>query len=170
MSGPNGDLAALRRRLLGRGVACTRLDPTLDYGRDVAFAPGPNGLDLAMVDDLANLSQCLEVALTTLAGSDVFNTGFGFDGLNAFVSETNPILLRERVRISIIGLLKRDARVRRIVDLKLADHRLELQAAPKNIDPGDALEMWRTLRADVAFETVVGDTAVLNLGKVPADA
>jgi hypothetical protein len=170
MSDPTTDLTALRRRLLGRGVACTRIDPTLDYGRDVAFAEGENGLDLAMVDDLDNLAQCLEIALTTLAGSDFFNTNFGFDGLNAFVSETNQILLRERIRVSLIGLLQQDTRVRRIIDLKLADGRLEHQTAPKNIDPADALEIWRTVRANVAFETVAGDSAVLNLGKVPADA
>ena len=41
------------------------------------------------------------MAFTTALGADVFNTEFGFDGLRAFVEETNRNLLRERVRVSV---------------------------------------------------------------------
>ena len=51
----------------------------------------------------------------------MFDTGFGFDGLNALVEETNPVIARERVRVAVIQVLRRDPRVRRIVDLQLDD-------------------------------------------------
>jgi phage baseplate assembly protein W len=158
---------AVRRRLLGRGLACRRLDPTLDVGRDLELAAGPNGLDLATVEGMDNLLQCLEVALTTALGSDVFATDFGFDGVNALVEEANPLLVRERVRVSIVQLLGRDPRIRRIVDLKLVDRRLELSAPPDGEDdPATRLDRWRSVRVDVAFETVAGDEALINLGRV----
>ena len=169
MSQQNGDLAALRRRVFGRGVQCDRIDPTLDLTRDVVLRRGPDGLDLAQVSDVDNLRQCLEVALTTLLGSDVFNTAFGFDGMNALAEETNAILMRERVRISLIQVLQREPRVRRIVDLKLLDGRLTRHGSESS-DESDPVERWRTIRADVAFETVAGDTVVMNLGKVLANA
>lgn len=157
----------LRRRLLGRGLACRRLDPALDAGRDLELAAGPNGLDLAAVEGMDNLLQCLEVALTTALGSDVFATDFGFDGVNALVEETNPLLVRERVRVSIVQLLRKDTRIRRIVDLKLLDRRLELAATPDGDDDlATRLDRWRTVRVSVAFETVVGEEALIDLGRV----
>jgi phage baseplate assembly protein W len=142
----------LRRRLLGHGLACTPVS-SVDPGRDLELVAGQHGLDLARVSGVDNLGQALQIALTTLLGSDVFNTEFGFDGLNALVRETDPILLRERVRIAVIQVLRRDPRIRRIVDVKLGDGRLE---APV---PGD-----RALDVRVLFETVTGDQASADLG------
>jgi hypothetical protein len=59
------------------------------------------------------------------------------------------------VRIAIVTLLKKDPRVRRIVDVTLEDGRLA--------NPGSAA---RELDVRVAFETVSADTATLTLGKV----
>jgi len=157
----------VQRRLLGRGLACRPIDPALDVGRDLELAAGPNGRDLATVEGVDNLVQCLEIGLTTALGSDPFDTGFGFDGINALAEETVPLLVRERVRVSIVQLLRRDTRIRRIVDLKLLDGRLEL---PAPADGGDdlaaRLERWRSVRVDVAFETVAGDQTLINLGGV----
>jgi hypothetical protein len=102
-----------------------------------------------------NLTQDLSIALTTLLGSDVFNTRLGFDGLNALVDETDPVLARERVRIGVIQVLRNDARVRRIVDVKLAGGQLELPSAGS-----------RQLDITVTFETVAAEQATLALGKV----
>jgi hypothetical protein len=156
-----------RRKLLGTGLACRPVDAGLDIGRDLALTRGPGGLDLAMVDAMDNLTQCLEVALTTLLGSDVFNTEFGFDGINALVEETDRVLVRERIRVSIIRLLGRDARVRRIVDLKLLDRRLNApEAGGADTDPATRLDHWRTVDVQVSFETVAGDRALIDLGRV----
>jgi hypothetical protein len=159
-----------RRKLLGRGLACRPVEPGLDIGRDLTLAAGPGGLDLAMVDGIDNLTQCLEVALTTVLGSDVFNTDFGFDGINALVEETDRVLVRERVRVSIIRLLGRDARVRRIVDLKLLDRRLDAPEAVVDDDPATRLDRWRTVEVQVGFETVAGDRALIDLGRVVPNA
>lgn len=145
----------LRQRLLGWGLACPLIDPGLDLGRDIGLVVGPGGRDFARVSALDNLFQDLSVALTTLLGSDIFNTDFGFDGLNALVEESNPIMVRERVRVAIIQLLRKDPRIRRIVDVKLADGQLE---APT---PGS-----RELNVRVEFETVSGEQLSLNFGKV----
>src|SRR5579871_3817634 len=115
----------LRRRLLGWGLLCEEVMPGMDIGRDLRLVAGPNGADFARLDSLDNLGQDLEVALTTGLGTDIFNTQFGFDGLNALVEETIPIMVRERVRIAVIQVLRKDPRVRNIVDVKIEDGRLD---------------------------------------------
>jgi hypothetical protein len=144
----------LRRRLLGWGLACEPAEGPLDIGRDLVFVVREGGRDLALVEGMDNLSQVLTTALTTPLGGDVFNVDFGFDGLNALAEETVPVLVQERVRIAIVTLLKKDPRVRRIVDITLEDGRLA--------NPGSA----RDLNVRVAFETASADTATLTLGRV----
>lgn len=152
------DREQVRRRLLGWSVACPETLPGVDLGRDLALATDVGGkVDLARVEGIVNLAQSLTLALTTLLGSDVFNTDFGFDGLNALVEETNPTLVRERVRVSIIQLLRKDARVRRIVDVNLAGGGFE------PVSPGS-----RDLDVHVVFDTVSLDQPTLKLGKVVA--
>ncbi len=147
----------LRRRALGWGLRCDEIAPGVDLGRDLGLARGPSGLDFARVEGMANLSQDLSIALTTLLGSDLFNVEFGFDGLNALVEETNPFLVRERMRIAVIQLLRKDPRVRRILHVKL--------------DEGDTeMPQLRRLQIRVAFETISGDQATVDLGKVVPNA
>src|SRR6266542_4789440 len=161
----------LRDRVLGWAPACDPLaqpggagDGPLrvltgqsDLGRDLRLVAGPNGRDLARVGGLDNLAQSLAIALTTLLGSDLFNTEFGFDGLNALVEETSPILTRERVRVAVIQVLRRDPRVRQIVDVKLEDGRLDPGGAPASAADPDAAarqRLSRELGVRVAFETI----------------
>lgn len=146
------DLMIQRRRLLGWGLTCAPVEGASDLSRDLVFGPGG---DLARVEGIANLGQALAIALTTPLTGDVFNVDFGFDGLNALVEETSPIMVQERVRISVITLLQKDPRVRRIVDVQLQDGRLERPA--------------RQLDVRVVFETVTGDTQTIDLGRVLAN-
>lgn len=143
----------LRNRILGWSPACELTQPGVDLGRDLRLEAGPNGLDLARVSGVGNLTQSLSIALTTLLGSDVFNTAFGFDGLNALVEESNPVLVRERVRISVIQTLRRDPRVRQIVDVKVEDDRLAGTGS-------------RELDVRVVFEVHSGDQLTINLGRL----
>jgi phage baseplate assembly protein W len=145
------DRALQRRKLLGWGL---ELAPSLgpdDIGRDLVLAGG----ELAVVDGIDNLGQALAVALTTPLTGDVFNVDFGFDGINALAEETIPILIQERIRVAVVAVLKKDPRIRRIVDVQLLDGRLA--------KPGSAR---RELDVKVVFETVTGDTATVDLGKV----
>jgi phage baseplate assembly protein W len=155
----------LRRRLLGWGLSCEKIQKDLDIGRDLRMEMGQNGLDFAQVDathfnkdNEDNLGQSLSIALTTALGSDIFNTQFGFDGINALAEETNPVMIRERIRIAIIKLLQKDSRVRRIVDIKLEDGRLDIPT------PGS-----RELDVRVVFEVISGEQASINIGKVIAN-
>ena len=165
MADPNRNLDLLRERLLGWGVALKPVFPGMDLGRDIVFASYASGRDLAVVRSMANLSQDLEVSLTTLLGDDPFNVSFGFDGLNALARETNPILQRERVRMSVIGTLQQDPRVERILDVKLAGGWL----GDETVDDAERIRLKRsrTLHVEVAFQTVSGDRAVIQLGEVP---
>ncbi len=149
--------AILRRRLLGFGLLCAPTQGALDLGRDLVLAPSGDGMtrDFALTEGMENLGQALTVALTTPLTGDVFNVDFGFDGLNAIAEETVPIMVQERIRIAVITLLQKDPRVRRIVDVQLQDGRLT--------SPGSNI---RELEVKVVFETVTGDTATLDLGKV----
>ena len=115
---------SLRRRALGWGLRSTEILPGADLGRDLELVDGPGGRDLSLVADVENLAQCLQLALTTRLGDDVFNSGFGFDGVRVLAEPTAPGLAREQVRVAVLDTVRRDPRVRRIVDLQVLDHRL----------------------------------------------
>ncbi|HET8922547.1 MAG TPA: hypothetical protein VFN26_06075 [Candidatus Acidoferrum sp.] len=159
MPNPDRDKQLLQQRLLGWSLACEPTLPGVDLGRDLRLELGPTGRDFARVSAMDNLGQNLTIALTTRLGDDIFNSQFGFDGLNAIAEGTETILVRERIRISIIQVLRRDPRIRRILDVKLDDGRLE--SAPAGS---------RELDVSVAFETVTGDQNTISLGKVGLNA
>jgi phage baseplate assembly protein W len=141
----------LRQRALGWSPACPLIDED-DLGRDLTLAAGPNGRDLVRVTGVDNLGQALSIALTTRLGDDVFNTQFGFDGINAIAEETDSVLMRERIRVAVIQVLRKEPRIRRIVDVKLGDERLERPASSS-----------RELNVRVLCETVAGDQTSIDL-------
>ena len=147
----------VRRAVLGWGLACPEILPGVDLGRDLQLITQPDGTkDFALVEGVENLGQSLTVALTTLLGSDVFNVAFGWDGLNALAEETSPSIMRERTRVSVAQLLRRDPRVRRITDVSLSGEG-GIQAPTGGS---------RELEVKVAFETAAMEQAALSLGKV----
>jgi hypothetical protein len=93
---------------------------------------------------------------------------FGFDGLNALADETDPILVRERVRIGVVKVLRNDPRILRIVDVKLLDNRLEAENPSGNGDEPIQIDP-RTLWIRVGFETVAGDQLTVDLGRLGAN-
>jgi hypothetical protein len=157
-------LQLIRTRLLGWGVAAVPMFPGEHLGHDVEFSEG----DLAVVSGMDNLSQDLTLALTTALGADPFNVGYGFDGVRALAEEQNALLARERIRISVIKLLNGDPRIRKILDVKLLDGRLDpLASGQDTVDPDTTR---RVLNVRVAFETVTGDQSALDLGEVKLNA
>ncbi|MCC5858923.1 MAG: hypothetical protein JJT90_12255 [Ectothiorhodospiraceae bacterium] len=155
---PEHERRLAQDRLLGWSLSCPQQQPGLSLGRDLVLARGPNGLDLARATGMEALVQSLAVALTTRLGDDIFNTGFGFDGLNALAQEPDAILARERIRIAVIQVLRKEPRVRRIVDVKLDGGQLDLATAAGD-DP-------RELNITVAFEAISGEQLNLNLGAI----
>src|SRR4051812_14275633 len=106
---PRDERDLLRTRLLGRAPRCALVG---DLTRDLVLARDAGGkVDLEFVEGMDALGQSLSVAVTTPLGGDVFNTDFGFDGLNALSDATTPLLVRERVRVGIVSLLRKDPRV-----------------------------------------------------------
>jgi phage baseplate assembly protein W len=149
------DPAAVRqRRLLGVGVRAD-LVSAQDLARDVVLARSATGVDLALVTGIDALDQDLQVALTTLRGSDPLNTRFGFLGLSALVEQSSPVLAREGLRSAVVDVVAGDARVRRIVDLTVAP-------------AGGAGS--RVVDITVAFEAVSGDQVSLALGGMASGA
>jgi hypothetical protein len=151
----------IQARTLGRGLACVEIQPGEDVGRDLTLTTGP-WVDLVMVDGIENVDQCLAIALTTALGSDVFNTGFGFGGLNGLVEETNPTLVRERVRVAVINVLSNDSRVLSITDLNVDP---SPTASATDLTLTDRIDAWRSLKVAVAFQAVTGHRAVITVGK-----
>jgi phage baseplate assembly protein W len=141
---------------LGWSVALPETAPGVDLGRDVTWTVGPGGRDLALTSGGDNLAQALAVALTTRLGDDVFNTGFGFNGIDALAQETNPVLTRERIRVAVIQTVLADPRVRRIVDVRL-------DAPTADGAPLQALRAGRELRIQVIFETVTFQQATIQV-------
>lgn len=172
---PQRELTILRRRLLGFSLLCAPTQGPLDLGRDLVLAPSGDRRtrDFALIEGMDNLGQALTVALTTPLTGDIFNVDFGFDGLNAIAEETVPIMAQERIRIAVITLLQKDPRVRRIVDVKLQDGRLNNPNArrtrprsPSRTDNPLCSPAIRELDVKVVFETVSRDLRTLDLGKV----
>lgn len=150
------ETATLERHAYGWGIATTAILPGADLGRDFVLKAGANGLDFEQTVGLDNLVQALTLALTTRLGDDLFNITYGFDGINALADETDPVLMRERIRIAVIRVLQRDSRVRRILDVNVDNDRLAV--------PTTAAA--RELHVRVDFETVVGSQVSVDLGKV----
>ncbi len=146
--------ADLYRQIFGRDIATTPIYPGQDIGRDIVLAVA-GAADLATVEGVDNLSQSLTLALTTRLGDDVFDTTYGFDGINALADETDPVLQRERIRVAVISVLQRDVRVRQINDVTLA---------------GDVFAQSRTLDVSVSFQTAAATQVVVNLAAVVPNA
>jgi phage baseplate assembly protein W len=146
-----------RREALGWGLAAPLLVPGADLGRDVLLASGPNGRDLGVVEGIDNLIQGLQVALTTGLGTDPFNTEFGFDGIRVLAEEADPVLARERVRIAVVNVLRRDSRVAQIVDLQLIDGRPPADGGPGTVDA------WRTATVRCVVQAASTDTVSLTV-------
>src|SRR4051812_11229243 len=141
------ELSIRQRRLLGWGWQVTPLTPNEDLGVDLVLEPTADGVRLGEVEGVRNVLQDVVIALTTRLGADVFNTQFGFDGLNAISDETDPVMQRERIRLSVISVLNREPRVSRInrVDLAYGDR-------------------WtRELKIEVGFTLIDGQTATTTV-------
>lgn len=164
-NGQNTSAEQLRHNLLGRGLELRQVMPGYDLGVDLVLTKGPAGVDFAQVQDFSNLEQGLTLAITTALGSDVFNSEFGFDGLNAIAEETDPIMQRERIRISIIRLLQKDVRIRRIVDVKLDGGQLD-RAARAGQTQQERMTARGMLDITVTFETHTGEQTQVKFNPV----
>lgn len=147
------DESVRRRRLLGVGLRAGLVDGH-DLARDVSLRRTSGGADLDLVEGLDSFAQDLTVALTTLRGSDPFNSRFGFLGLSPLAEQTSPAIARETLRSAVAQVVAADPRVRRIVDLTVT--------TPA---PGA-----RSLDVRVSFETISGDAATVAVSGLASGA
>jgi hypothetical protein len=139
----------LEARYFGKALRLVDVAPD-SLGVDVVFADGENGSVLATDAGTPNLAQDLKVALLTPTGSDMFNVAFGFDGLRVLTEATPPLMTQEMLRLSVLKTIALDARIRRVLDVRLAE-----------TFPGS-----RRWKADIEVQTVIGDVLRLVLGEV----
>ena len=146
---------AAARRILGKGLALQATDPGQDIGLDVAFGPAADGgRDLATVSGVDALVQDLRVALCTGLGADALNANFGSDAFRAMADESDPVLMRERIRIAVIRVLKADPRIRRVADVRLDGEARQTAAAA-----GRTTE----LNVTAVFETALRDISTISI-------
>jgi phage baseplate assembly protein W len=165
----------LRKRLLKSSIKTKLIFEGKDIQRDIVLKQGETGLDFDMVTGFDNLTQSLSIALTTRLGADIFNIQFGFDGLNALVEETNPILQKERIRIAVIRVLEKDSRVKRILDVRLSGDKPmilptpiidSLQFETQDERESEYLRLSRQLAVYVWFETIAGDQTSISVSRI----
>ncbi len=163
----------LKERLLGWSAMGELIEPGVTNGMDLKLETSSTGIDLAKVTSMDTLTQALRIALTTRLGDDIFNTSFGFDGLNALTENDNHVMIRERIRIAVILVLNKEPRIKRILDVKLSDGQLELAPNGTFVEGSDVsdstkMEQRRELNVALAFETIDGERAILNMGALGA--
>lgn len=148
------------RRLLGWGPAFVSTGAEEDIGQDIAFADG----DIALVSGMDALTQDLRLALCTGLGTDPLNQAFGSDAFAAMFEESDPMMLRERIRVAVIRVLQSDARIRRIVEVSI-DGEARPFAGPSGA--GSAAERTTALSVVAVFETVLGEYATIAIEGLP---
>jgi hypothetical protein len=95
-----------------------------DLGHSLALVDGDLVLEdggLVEVSGLPNLVQALALRVLTPLGSDLFNTGYGFDAQNIFTQPANARTVRDLITLNLVRTLEPDDRVREIRDVVFLD-------------------------------------------------
>lgn len=111
MSGSSDQPDRRTEAALGRGLALIEV-PGGEPAFDLDWDDGPR-----MVAGADNLAQDLAVALLTPLGSDLFDTGFGFDGLRVLTLALGRALQQDLLRVAVIRTMLADARVADVLDV-----------------------------------------------------
>ena len=137
------------RALLGWGMKTTSTVGGLAQAQDITFQDG----DLALLSGLEMIEQDLSAAFTTSMGADPLNTNFGFDGFAVIAEESDKFILRERLRISVINLLRRGPRIGKIDQVMIGQERQDagIRAEP---DPTGTLGIHAIFRLEGRSERI----------------
>lgn len=120
------------------------------FGHSLAMADGdlvPVGDGLLETSGHANLRQALTLRILTPAGTDVFDTSYGFDARAVFSHPGVPAVIRELIKLELVKTLSGDPRVREVTDVDV---------------PDDLAATRRAWRVDVTIATVAGGTQRLS--------
>lgn len=122
------------RRLAGWGLRSQSIAGNVEQAQDLVFEAG----DLALNAGLDTLRQDLSAALCTALGSDPLDLGFGFDGFKAIAEESDRVMLRERLRVAVVNLLRRDRRIDRVEQVLIGQAEIEAARAGQTQSPPPA--------------------------------
>lgn len=149
------------RRLLGWGPTFVSTGAEEDIGQDIAFAGG----DIALVSGMEALTQDLRLALCTGLGTDPLNQAFGSDAFASMAEESDPMMLRERIRVAVIRVLQSDARIRRIVEVSIDGEARPFtgRSRERTSGAGSSAERTTALSVVAVFETVLGEHATIAI-------
>jgi phage baseplate assembly protein W len=119
---------------------------------------------LLEVDGLENLVQALVLRIMTPLGTDVFNTGYGFDVRNAFTQPTGARLTSELIKLNLVRTLSPDPRVREVAAISFPDDAAHL-AIHQELDSAaaEARRRGRLWPCEVSLRTVDGATHTLRV-------
>jgi hypothetical protein len=150
------------RRLIGWGPVTESIAGKVEQTQDIVWRNG----DLVIDGGLPTLEQDLAAAFVTGLGRDPLNPGFGFDGFDVISREPDRFILRERLRVAVVNLLKRDPRVDRVDQVLIGRDEIKAarpdEAAAKKDEPEIGL-----LQIEVAFVLRgSGEQVRFNVGSV----
>jgi hypothetical protein len=135
--------------------------PPGSFGRGLRLEDGDLVLDggrLAEMDGVANLVQALTLRVLTPSGSDRFNTGYGLDLTRAFAEPGGIRAAKELIKLSLVGTLGTDPRVREVKAVTFDDDPERVAADPEG---PRAARLSRTWTVEIDLETVTGTPVTL---------
>jgi len=128
----------------------------LDDG-DLVFVAG----ELAEVDGIDNLTQALTLRVLTPFGSDRFNTGYGLDLTKAFAEPSGIRMVKELIKLNLVGTLGTDPRVSEVRQVTFDDDPERLAGDPNAAARLRDIRHRRTWTVEVEIETVSGPPVTL---------
>ncbi|MET8997641.1 hypothetical protein [Amycolatopsis sp. Hca4] len=112
----------------------------------------------AEVTGLANLVQALTLRVLTPFGSDRFDPDYGLDVKQAFTAPNSTRIVKELLKLNLVGTLTADPRVSAVRRVTFDDDPDRLATDP---DGGRVARISRQWTVVVDLETATGDTATL---------
>jgi len=126
----------------------------LVHDGDLVFEGGR----LAETAGLANLVQALTLRVLTPFGSDRFDPDYGLDVKQAFTAPNSTRIVKELLKLNLVGTLTADPRVNAVRRVTFDDDPDRLAADP---DGGRIARISRKWTVVVDLETATGATATL---------
>jgi phage baseplate assembly protein W len=150
--------------------------PADPYGRtftlvngDLEIAHGADGQrDLTFIVGKEELAQGLQVLISTLQGSDIFNVLFGFDIQQSLMQPQAVREMRALVRLNVVKALAQEPRIRQIRAIAFVDEKDYLLIHPEvTLEQQAALaqqqRISRRWKLDVLLDTRLGDEVAAGI-------
>jgi phage baseplate assembly protein W len=131
------------------------------FGRGFLVADGDLVLEdgrLAEVAGIRNLVQALTLRILTPFGSDRFDPNYGLDVKEAFTAPGSTRIVKELLKLNLVGTLTADPRVSAVRRVTFDDDPDRLATDPDGARAARVRRKWTVV---VELETATGATATL---------